>query len=71
MVFHIDIVFLYDIDGFSLRYRISKGRQWFFQSISYFYVTSMVCPVDIVFLYDIDGFSHRYRIFICHQWFFP
>ena len=51
MVFHIDIVFLYNIDGFSLRYRISKGHQWFFPSISYFYVTSMVL-------------SDRYRVFI-------
>ena len=51
MVFHIDIVFLYDIDGFSLRYRISKGHQWFF-------------PIDIVFLCDINGLSDRYRVFL-------
>ena len=73
MVFRIDIVFLYDIDGFSHRYRIRYyingfshryliRHQWFFTEILYFYVTSMVCPIDIVFIYDIAGFSHRYRM---------
>ena len=73
MVFHIDIVFLYDIDGFSHRYRIRYyingfshryliRHQWFFTEILYFYMTSMIFPIDIVFIYDIAGFSHRYRM---------
>ena len=66
MIFPIDIVFIYDIAGFSHRYRM----------------TSMILPIDIVFFcdiylispyisyfymsstcfppYDINGFSHRY-----------
>ena len=52
MVFHIDIVFLYDIHGFVPLISYSILHQWFF-------------PTDI--LSDIDGFSHRYRIIIGHQ----
>ena len=56
MVFLIDIVFFYDINGFSHRYLLS--HQWFCPYISYFYMTSTCFP-------------HRYRICIWHQWFFP
>ena len=49
MVFHRDIVILYDINGLAHRYRISIGHQWFFPWISCFYMTSMVFLIDIVF----------------------
>ena len=52
MVFLIDIVFSYDINGFSHRYLLS--HQWFCPYISYFYMTSTCFP-------------NRYRICIWHQ----
>ena len=58
MVFAIDIVFLYDIDGFSHRYRIFKRHQWKFPQTSYFCMTSMVFLIDIVFLNDNNGLPH-------------
>ena len=69
MVFHRDIVILYDINGFAHRYRIFIWHQWFFPQISY--KTSMVFHRDIVILYDINGLAHRYRIIIGHPWSFP
>ena len=56
MVFPIDIVFLYDINGFSYRYLLR--HQWFCPYISYFYMTS-------------TRFPHRYRIFVWHPLVFP
>ena len=75
LVFPIDIVFLYDINGFSYIYILR--HQWFCPYKSYFYMTSMVFPIDIVFdmtstvfpiyivfLYDIYLFLHIYIEFL-------
>ena len=54
MVLRIDIVFLYDINGFSHINLIRHQR--LFTEILYFCMTSLVFPRDIVFLKDINGF---------------
>ena len=65
LFFHIYIVFLYDINGFSYRYLLR--HQWFCPYISYFHMTSTCFPHRYrIFVWHPLVFPHRYRIFTWH-----
>ena len=69
VIFPVDIVFLYVIDGFSHRYRIWYDINGFAHRYCIFLLHLLVFHIYIVFLYDINGFSYRYLL--RYQWFCP
>ena len=70
MIFPIDIVFLYDINGFSHRYRIFIWSSMVFPiDIVFFYYINWFCPYISYFYMTSTCFPHRYLL--RHQWFCP